>query len=361
MTQPLFVTDDPIRWGNIGVGPLDDFQVDQNFWGLHVRVAALEGLDIGLGLSGVSIPFGNTLRFTFSDHSHQDVLIPFLYPRPRGAWAPGPTTYAAFDYFSFNGRSYLVLYPHVADATFDADRAIGGNQLYGLLLDVPTMVIPDGGDVPAFLGKNSATDFDLAWIIPTFALLGDVALNSDLAPGDAPVWNGAAWVNQPLGALSPPSSGTLGGVMGADAEAHKFVTIIDDAGIQQLAQPDYDDLSGAHPSTKYQGVGSVAGVLTIDLSQGWNIEPFLTENVTSIVLTNYPNVGGFIDLKFIFNQVAGTFAYTVTGWPGGSFSFDGNDPAIATGSGKRTLVTARGLDDSSYLLVDLVTSGYISI
>lgn len=81
-------------------------------------------------------------------------------------------------------------------------------------------------------------------------------------------------------------------------------------------------------SAKEQTVSSSAGVLTIDYEQGAYVNVTLTENITSVVISNPPFNGegvGVLRIKF----VQGAGAYTIS-WTGYKFT---SAPSHSTGTG----------------------------
>ncbi len=80
----------------------------------------------------------------------------------------------------------------------------------------------------------------------------------------------------------------------------------DDLEVQKAV---FKDISGVVSSPS-----SVSGVLTLDFEDGNIFDVTLTENVTSIVISNWPATGSYAWLKIRFQQDS-TGSWTVAGWP----------------------------------------------
>lgn len=87
-------------------------------------------------------------------------------------------------------------------------------------------------------------------------------------------------------------------------------------------------------------VSSAGGVLTLDLSLGDYFTVDLTENITSIVITNAPGAGfgGAVFVRFAQDSTPRTVA-----WPA-SFRWEGSAPSVSTGSGAIDLLSLVTLD-----------------
>lgn len=90
-------------------------------------------------------------------------------------------------------------------------------------------------------------------------------------------------------------------------------------------------------------VSSVGGVLTLDLSLGDYFTVALTEDITSIVITNAPGAGfgGAVFVRFTQDSTPRTVA-----WPA-SFRWEGSAPAVSTWSGAVDLLSLVTLDGST--------------
>jgi len=94
---------------------------------------------------------------------------------------------------------------------------------------------------------------------------------------------------------------------------------------------------------KHNSVSSAAGVLTLNLTTGNSFVTTLTENVTSVVLSNPPatgNYGQFV-IKIIQDGAGG--AFTVT-WPASVKWPAGTAPVITTSNGAIDEITLRTID-----------------
>lgn len=78
---------------------------------------------------------------------------------------------------------------------------------------------------------------------------GSYALNTLTAGSNITITNGAngtITITGAAGTLSPPGTGTLGGIFAlAGATSHKWVAYINTSGVQQLTQPAFSDISGS--------------------------------------------------------------------------------------------------------------------
>ncbi|MEE9158970.1 MAG: hypothetical protein V3U60_11350 [Gammaproteobacteria bacterium] len=86
----------------------------------------------------------------------------------------------------------------------------------------------------------------------------------------------------------------------------------------------------------HNDISSAAGVLTLDLSTGHSFRCLLTENVTSIVVTNFPASGTRADWEVILDQDPST-AYTVV-WAAKYQFAGGVDHVMSTTLGARDIV-----------------------
>lgn len=120
----------PGPWG-AGTGtPLTHSQVDTNFHELHLLIQAASSPDTR-GIDSITTN-GSQMTIYLTDGSTQG---PFTLPRANMLWQGNftPTMgYAINDVISepISGSVYIVLVPHTADATFDANRQIGGQTVY---------------------------------------------------------------------------------------------------------------------------------------------------------------------------------------------------------------------------------------
>jgi hypothetical protein len=119
-------------WGPGKGSNLTPAEVDENFWELVQDIA--DKAVQGVGIADV-IVIGNEFTFVLTDHT---LLGPYTLPvatfRFRGQWEP-LTQYFINDIITDGGATYLVVFNHTSDATFDpGDNDGHGNNFYGLLL-----------------------------------------------------------------------------------------------------------------------------------------------------------------------------------------------------------------------------------
>lgn len=302
-------------WGTGKGSDLTPEEVDANFWYLFSLYTSINDhlASFAVGIQGIAV-HGDQMTITLTDSSTQG---PFTLPMAqwvgRGPWTP-TTVYFVNDIFDNGGALYRVLIDHTSQASFDPGYQIGGHSVYQLILQPPATILPTGGAIGAVLTKASLVDYAVAWVMQTFAALADVALGSPLDANDTLYWNGTFWTNQ-----------------------HYIKE-------QQLLQ------------TKVQTVSSVAGVLTIDRSEGEIVEVSLTENIASVVVSNWAAAGyrGKIELKV---TEAGLGTYTVGGLPVTKWG-NGSPWVMTSGSGKFDRVIMTSDDAGSTVLGDVVNQNY---
>jgi len=100
-----------------------------------------------------------------------------------------------------------------------------------------------------------------------------------------------------------------------------------------LSRPVFTDFGVTHNS-----VSSSSNVVTLDLTTGNSFATTLTENITTVTLSNPPASGTFGQLTWFITQDGGGGAYTVTfpgsvSWPGGTA------PTISTANDAVDIVT----------------------
>jgi len=119
-----------------------------------------------------------------------------------------------------------------------------------------------------------------------------------------------------------------------------------DMGDNQLIQPVLTDYAIQH-----NVITSVAGVLTIDMATGNSFEVTLTENITSIVITNPPAAGlkGQFTLEVIQDNAGG--AYTMA-QPAGVIAPGGILPVISVGNAAKDDLTYRTNDGGAIWKLD---------
>jgi len=155
----------PGAWGS-GLGRnLHPAEADQNFYELKGLVDSIQADMPGSTVSIESISqTGDDLYVHLTDDS---VLGPFKLPVVklffRGEWT-ALTGYFVSDVFTNNGSTYLVLFNHTSEASFDPGANDGiGNDYYGLMMSAPSNSLPEAGTTGQTLIKASNTDFDIEW------------------------------------------------------------------------------------------------------------------------------------------------------------------------------------------------------
>ncbi len=93
-----------------------------------------------------------------------------------------------------------------------------------------------------------------------------------------------------------------------------------------------------------QSVTASSSSLSIDLSQGWNIELTLSASVTSVAFTNLPASGILCRITL---DITSTGSYTMSGWPG-TTRWPGGTAYSATASGRDTVILATADGGSTY-------------
>jgi hypothetical protein len=122
------------RWG-AGEGRLPSLSVDENFYDVDQRIAALEAdPDAPISVDHVSWDStNNTISIVLTDGY---TFGPFTLPAAKFTvveWEP-LTTYAVNTFVTEGGSTYLVEFPHTSAATFDPGANDGlGHNFYGLL------------------------------------------------------------------------------------------------------------------------------------------------------------------------------------------------------------------------------------
>lgn len=312
---------------------------DGNFADLDGRLTAVETAlpDAAREIDTIE-RIGSNLLITFSDLTTTLVPIPALSVNFRGTWAPS-TSYAVNDFFTANGAVYVVLIDHVSALTFDPGATETSGNLYAELLANPAAAFPTGGSTGMVLAKQTSADYDVEWIFLTLAGLTDVDIATDLADGDHLVFRSGAWVNEAF-SLPEPTSGTgatLGGVFAEPGVANSWIYGIDTDGTPLLSQPAFSNISGTVADSqllqiKKQTVASIGGSLTLDRSLGEICTLTLTQNITSISVTNWPT-SGFLGRIVLY--VTNPASFTMTGYPSSTASdvewVDGVEPIPTPG------------------------------
>lgn len=166
MDNLVYRTDDDTRWGSGQGSDLNADQVDINFWTLFSAVLALqEHQTTNAQIVGLHAVGDQMWVILDDDSSIGPITIPTSqWTYRKEGWLPN-TVYNAFDVFTRNGSTYLVLLTHTSAATFDPDASDGsGHDLYGLLLENPANALPDGGTAGQRLAKSSGSPYKTEWI-----------------------------------------------------------------------------------------------------------------------------------------------------------------------------------------------------
>jgi hypothetical protein len=221
----LYRTSGP--WGGGTAANLSAAQVDGNFYDLATRVQFME-LNAPAPIQITSFnAIGNQLYINMSDGTTRGPLIlPTVRWSFRGPWAPGVNYFFDDVVTAPDGATYLVTFTHLSGPTFDPGANDGqGHDFYSLMLQVPSLTLPVGGGGGAVLTKNSSTNYDMVWRMPSAPPGGvagqllkknssqngdvfwgnlnidemfDVQLFAPLSDGDYLRWSSTAgqWVNQ---------------------------------------------------------------------------------------------------------------------------------------------------------------------
>lgn len=285
-------------------------EIDTNFSNTAVAVDDLQATVLSGGAAGVdyfSIADNNQLYVTLTNHATS--LVGTL---PSSAWDAGPgpavqfwaasTAYAVNAVFQNDGSLYLVIYPDPGQLTFDPNANDGlGHNYFALLLASPSDVLPTGGAAGSFLVKASSVDFAVEWLTV-----------------DEVTWPFSQITDVPV---ATPSH--LGVIYGIDEVSSEWVKYIDPHGVPVLSQPAFADISGTVANAQLvqalvQAVSSAGGVLTINYLLGENCLLTMTENITSMVINNWP--GGTLGkiTLFITNPSWAISDWAGALWPGGT-------------------------------------------
>jgi len=131
----LFRTDDLTKWGTgKGVNLLPS-EVDDNFWTLLQKISQILASPVQpVQITGITFQ-SSSFRFYMSNATYYDVPFPPFVLQWRGEWTAGATYNGNVDVVSVTGQGiYWTLQTHVADATFDPNRVIGGQFVYALMM-----------------------------------------------------------------------------------------------------------------------------------------------------------------------------------------------------------------------------------
>jgi hypothetical protein len=297
-------------WGS-GLGvDLSALQIDGNFWTLVSEITDIQATILSGGAAGVdyfSIVDNNQLYVTLTNHTTS--LVGTL---PSSAWdvGPGPavqfwgasTAYAVNAVFQNDGSLYIVIYSDPGQPTFDPNANDGlGHNYFALLLASPSDVLAAGGAAGSFLLKLNSDPYTNEWV----------------AAADI-TWPFSQIIDVPAA-----TSSNLGLIYGIDEITSEWIKYIDPHGAPVLTQPAFVDISGTVANAQLvqalvQTVSSTGGVLTIDYTLGENCLLTMTENITSMVINNWP--GGTLGkiTLFITNPSWAISNWAGALWPGGT-------------------------------------------
>jgi len=99
-------------------------------------------------------------------------------------------------------------------------------------------------------------------------------------------------------------------------------------------RPELKDFSVTHNT-----ISSSSGTLTIDLSTGNSFQTLLTENISTVTISNPSPTGKFCQFTLRVIQDGAAGAYTVA-WPAAVLFPGGTDPVISTGNDAVDVITA---------------------
>lgn len=143
-------------------------EVDGNFYEVVQRLTTVETTmpEAANGIAYFSIA-GNLFSVHMTDGTIQGPYqLPTLTWNFRDVWQPS-TAYAVNDVVTMNGSVYMVLVNHTSASTFDPGANDGaGNDYYGLLLTMPSNVLPSGGEIGQYLVKSDEADYVVSWETP---------------------------------------------------------------------------------------------------------------------------------------------------------------------------------------------------
>ncbi|MFO1147814.1 MAG: hypothetical protein U1E62_05490 [Alsobacter sp.] len=164
LSDIVFRTDDPTRWGDGYGGTLPAVAIDLMMWSFKTAIEDLqdnppEAVSIAsITQSGAQI----TVHLTDLTTQGPFILptIPFDF---LGAWAP-TTSYTVGKIVQAAQGLYAVIYNHTSASSFDPGANDGlGHSYYRLIFQAP---YPSGGAEKQLLGKASGVSYDLEWVDP---------------------------------------------------------------------------------------------------------------------------------------------------------------------------------------------------
>lgn len=115
------------------------------------------------------------------------------------------------------------------------------------------------------------------------------------------------------------------------------------AGFLQMADFEIRRALMVDYAIKHNAVSSSSGTLTLDLSTGNSFVTTLTENVTTVTLSNPPPTGSYGEITLKVIQDAGGGAYTMT-WPASVLWPGGAAPTISVANSAIDEITLRTID-----------------
>lgn len=210
-------------------------------------------------------------------------------------------------------------------------------EIYQVTTANPITIGTTGLTIEMFLASSMASDLqsvtDLGSTTTNSIDALEMILNEQAALGNPGAGKGriyvrntaptTAWFIDDTGATIQLGGGTgisnvvedttpdLGGNLGCD-----------DNEVQKPLIKDYGMISTSPSSS--------SGVLTLDLENGNDFDVTLTENITSIVISNPSPTGNYCEFNLSFTQ-DGTGGWTVTGYPAGTIWVGGGtEPTITT-------------------------------
>lgn len=113
---------------------IEDGDANTQEW--YDRITALEDLDVGRGVSDITI-FNNVLSFHMSDSTTEDVTIPPVAWKWKGLFAA--ISFSPMDLFYVGRSVYEVMVAHTGELPFDAGRTGPDGDYYNKVFDFPPL------------------------------------------------------------------------------------------------------------------------------------------------------------------------------------------------------------------------------
>lgn len=183
-----FRTTDNARWGAGKGANLTPLEVDENFWDLMERIAAVEAdPPEPVGIDTITVT-DNTFTVHLTDGNSQG---PFTLPSARFTVVPwtASTLFAPNTFVTEAGNTYLVLIAHTSGLSFDPNANDGsGHELYGLLPfpSQPILQFLDAGWIP-----NTALHYGEIFSVPDVGVFLVLIDHTSAATFDATADNGS--------------------------------------------------------------------------------------------------------------------------------------------------------------------------